>query len=532
MSRRQRLLGAACALLGLLHASLAAAQPAAEAAMQEGVRLAQAGLHRTALLRFEEVVASGFETPLLHYNIGVSHYSIGNFDRAAAAFGRATADAALAPLARYNMGLAQRGAGQHAEAARTFAAVADDRGADQSLRTLAAHAGRAVASSPPPARRTSSRAERPKTGELRVSLATGYGQDDNLYRTPAGPYVDLSRPGPRTVTPEEPLAAPYLPIDFAVSYVFPHESGDTTFVIGYDLDGRYYESQFANADDISQRIYVAAELALPGRAGRRRTFVPTFFVKDHFHSNFDPDDGFDRVIGEENLENRFAYDGGGVDLRFEHLIGKWTWRASGQIERRNHAHVPVVASWNQQLLQLTAGVSYALGDLTRIDFDLRQYRRDFDERRARSLDGLLDDEHPLLGYDYSGASIGIERQIVRGFLLQAQYLRLRRTDIFEGYDDYEQSTGRIAAVVRPGRRIDLSVAALTRTYEYPYSFAFNVAAGGPRETEYTGAELRLEYRINDKLAVWGHVATEDVTSTDLRAEHQRSLSGFGVRWQL
>ena len=61
-------------------AGRAAAQTAAEL-MAEGNQLARSGIYRTALLRYREAAAAGLESALLHYNLGVVHYELGDLDR-------------------------------------------------------------------------------------------------------------------------------------------------------------------------------------------------------------------------------------------------------------------------------------------------------------------------------------------------------------------------------------------------------------------------------------------------------------------
>ena len=51
--------------------------------MAEGNALVRSGVYRTALLRYREAAAAGLDTPLLHYNLGVVHYELGDFDESA-----------------------------------------------------------------------------------------------------------------------------------------------------------------------------------------------------------------------------------------------------------------------------------------------------------------------------------------------------------------------------------------------------------------------------------------------------------------
>ena len=81
MGRSTNALLAACA--ALLIAAPCAAQLSGGQLMEEGNALARAGIYRTALLRYREAAAAGLDSPLLHYNLGVTYYRLGEYDDAA-----------------------------------------------------------------------------------------------------------------------------------------------------------------------------------------------------------------------------------------------------------------------------------------------------------------------------------------------------------------------------------------------------------------------------------------------------------------
>src|SRR5262245_25691379 len=174
----------------------AAAQTAAEL-MSEGNQLVRSGSYRTALLRYREAAAAGLDSGLLHYNLGVVHYELDEFAQSADEFARAASDPALAALASYNRGLALKAAG-NASAASEAVRAAADAADDRHLPRLAAGAAESAVATPPPA----SRATEPRRfteqttriGRLELAAAARLGTDDNVYRSPANPYVDLSDP--------------------------------------------------------------------------------------------------------------------------------------------------------------------------------------------------------------------------------------------------------------------------------------------------------------------------------------------------
>ena len=84
---------------------------------------------------------------------------------------------------------------------------------------------------------------------------------------------------------------------------------------------------------------------------------------------------------------------------------------------------------------------------------------------------------------------------------------------------------------RPTARLDVSLAAIARSYDYPRAFAFHVEAGGARELEEVGIVLEAEYRITPRLVFSAELDSLDVTSTDARAAYVRTQAMLGVEWR-
>jgi hypothetical protein len=52
-----------------------------------------------------------------------------------------------------------------------------------------------------------------------------------------------------------------------------------------------------------------------------------------------------------------------------------------------------------------------------------------------------------------------------------------------------------------------------------------------RELDELGAELKAEYRVTRRLALWAELSTLDVTSRDARAEYARTQTVLGAEWR-
>jgi tetratricopeptide (TPR) repeat protein len=514
----------------------ALAQSAAEL-FAEGNALVRSGVYRTALLRYREAAAAGLETPLLHYNVGVVYYELGEFAAAAEEFARAAGAPELAALASYNRGLAQRAAGDHAAATLSFQAAADSAD-DRDLRRLAT---RAAESAPPPATATTEarptrRAPRAtvepegRIGEFRLVAAAHLGQDDNVYEAPADAYVDLSDAALPLVTPVV-RAGSFMPVELHAAYVLGNESGDTDFSFRYDLEGDFYGTEVANATVVDQRLLMGADIVLGERELRSRLLDTAFFVRTHRETNFNPDDGLPRDIDGEDISDRFSYKAAGVRGELEHRLGRWIWGFMLTAERREYERTMAVANFDHDYFYAGVDLAYDLSDVMTLRGTLTNYRRVYDTRPARDLTGALLATNPAQEYRYLGLEFGVVRQLGRAIELTADYLRLERVDEFLGYYDYAENALRLRATFRPTSRFDLGLGAIARSYDYPRAFAFNVAAGGPLELEELEAELTAEFRLTQRLTMFGELTMLDTTSTDARAAYARTRTMLGVEWR-
>jgi hypothetical protein len=520
---------------GFISTHDAAAQTAAEL-LAEGNSLGRSGVYRTALLRYREAAAAGLDTPLLHYNLGVVRYELGDFAAAADEFALATTEPVLAALASYNRGLALRAAGDNAGATAAFNAAAD--GADdRDLRRLAESATESQPTLGPQqeARVTRSfdraiAAADERIGELELTAAARIGQDDNVYRTPPAAYVDLADPLQPIVTPVV-QAASFMPAELHATYVLGNEAGDTEFLFRYDLDGAFYDAEFSNANEIDQVFSMGADIVLGERERRRRTLATEFYVSTHTETNYDPDNGLEREIDGDDISNRFSYKGSGIRGEYAQTLGRVTWGFDLRFERNEYGRTEPVANFDHDYFYTGIDIDYAFSDVMLLRLGLRQYRTLFDTRPARDLNGELLDTNPAQEYAHLGVQLGVTRRLGAAIDLKADYLRLERTDEFLGYYDYVQDVLRFGAAFQPSARFDIELAAVARSYDYPHAFAFHVPAGGARELEDVGLLLEAEFQVTRRLTLWAELDSLDVTSTDARAEYLRTQTMLGVEWR-
>jgi hypothetical protein len=411
------------------------------------------------------------------------------------------------------------------------------------LRRIAEGAAEAaVAARPPTASRGRSFPGQPepvsRIGRLELAATARLGTDGNVYRTPPSPYVDLSDPTQPLVTPVVHSAS-FVPAELHALYVLENEPGDTEFEFRYDLDGAFYDAEFSNATEVDQSLSMGADIVLGENDRRRRAVDTAFFVATHRETNFDPDDGLARDIvrqvnGQnvtEDLSDRFAYRAAGVHGEFVHALGRVTWRLNLRFERDEYERTEAVANFDHDFFYTGFDIDYDFSDVMALRFGVRQYRTVYDERPARDLTGTLLDTNPAQEYAYDGVQLGLARRLGRAAELEADFLRVERTDEFVGYYDYTQDVLRLRFQLHPAPRLRLALAALARSYDYPNAFAYHVAAGGARELEEAGVTLDAEYRLTARLALKAGLDSLDVTSTDARAAYRRTQAMLGVEWR-
>ena len=211
----------------------------------DGNRLFRDDLYWAALLRYREAADAGMDTPLLHYNVGVAHYKAKQHERARESLRKAATYAPLAAISHYNLGLNAYAVGDYGEALVWFRRAADQeqrkdiaRLARQAVRTVA---DRRELQEPEAIEVVLAERERAFTN-FDFRFRTGAGIDDNVFRTPAEPYVDLSDPNnPVVVTPQVQEGV-YIPVSMSAKYQV-NALENEGFFGSYRFGGRFYKDE-------------------------------------------------------------------------------------------------------------------------------------------------------------------------------------------------------------------------------------------------------------------------------------------------
>lgn len=543
MDRINRIAWIATSVWLVFSAESAMAQNSGQALMLAGNAAFRAGDYTEARDAYRDALDAGYDSALLQYNLGVVYYRLGEYAEAELALEKACSDPGLAALATYNLGLTSLAAGWVDDARSRFEQVTAT-STDSALIDLARRAldrmHETTLADPVAVRSTGTRdrtaASRrpnwskpvPPIGDFYFVVAARYGMDDNIYRTPSAPYVDPSQTGLPTVTPIK-QSGEFMPVDMLARYSIHAEDQSTEYVLAYRMNGDFYDSAYANANEVTQRFEIGADIALRGK--HERTLETKFFGVTHDETNFDPDTGVGRDIAGQDISDRFSYHGAGMRSSYEHSIVRWAYGFDARIERRSYEDAPVVTRYDHDFYHLDLWTKRRFGEASALVFSLTSYRRDYDARRARDLAGVLSSANPALTYSYAAAEVGLEQSLSERLGLDVAYRRIERSDNFEGYADYSQNMLQVGLTYRPSRRMRIEFSATARSYDYPNAFAFNDPLGGQLAVDATNAEIDFEYGITSHISIWSDVLMRDESSTDPRINYTRNRAILGIKWR-
>lgn len=514
-----------CALIPATCAWADAAGGASGAdAIREGNRAFRSGNYDAAISRYLAAHPVGADGAVARFNLGVAYYRVGDYAEAEQWLLRSAQDARFSSKARYNLGLVYWARGDTRNAQSEFKAVEQFSDSRQ-LRSLARQGQREIdrGADAPALRRA--RATGVDEGYT-VQAGMSYGSDDNVFRTPGAPYLDLTQPGPPLVTPAK-VSGSFAEATLTAQNVL--WSGRHALLrTAYDFDGLYYtDRQFSNADEYSHRLSVSARKASGPQLDR--TLLIRMYLGHHDETNFDPDNGLERVAAGENLSDRFKYWNAVAIAEYERPIGPVTVGVHGMTELRDYGQVENVSEYDNKYFLAGASVSKKVLPRTRLTLGYEKYLRTYTERRALNTDGSLVATNPNLEYQYDGLSATALFDLGRGEL-EIGYDLSKRRDMYVGYNDYQRGSLHVTGRWQPIRRLRLELTGYSSTYDYPNAFAFDVPQGGPKTLDYIAAELRARLTIFRNLQLVAEARYWDVDSSDPRIAYSRMQLPIGLTW--
>ena len=514
-----------CALIPAANAWADAAAAAASAeAIKAGNQAFRNGNYEAAISKYLAAHPQGAEGAVARYNLGVAYYRLGDYAQAEQWLLRSVRDSGFSYKARYHLGLAYWAHGDTRDALSEFKAV-EQFSESRLLRSLARRGQREInrGADAPPLRRSQARGI---DEGYSVQASVSYGGDDNLFRSPGAPYLDLTQPGPPLVTPTK-VSGSFAEAGVTAQNV--HWSGRHVLLrTAYDFDGRYYtDRRFSNADQYGHRLSVTARKA--SGPDLDRTLLIRMYLGHHDEVNFDPDNGLERVAAGENLSDRFKYWNAVAFAEYERPIGPVILGVHSMTELRDYGHVENVSEYDNKYFLLGTSVRKKVLPRTQLKLGYDKYLRIYTERRALNSDGSLVATNPFLEYQYDALSVAALFDLGSGEL-EIGYDLSKRTDKFVGYNDYRRGAIRVTGNWHPIRRLRLELNGISSTFDYPNAFAFDVPQGGAKTLDYTELELRARFTIFRNLQLVAEARYWNVESSDPRIAFSRFQAPIGLAW--
>jgi len=501
-------------------------------AFADGNRLFRDDLYWAALLRYQEAVEAGMDSPLLYYNMGVAHYRADQHDRARAAFLIATYSRTLREVSHYNLGLNAYAAGNTDEALDWFR-QARDQDQDLKIRELAIIAISRIRSerreSDVLLTRIENRRDKDSPTNFDVTAYLGFGSDDNVFRSPSQPYVDFADPSLPLVTPEV-VSGAFIPIDFRTRYSVNSLKFES-FYGAYRLSGRYYQDkEIENANEFSHEISFGNSYRRK-EENRERHIFSAFTIAQHDETYYDPDDGTVREVNNESIDDRMNYVRYGPEIAWIESFDRFALglRLKGQLW--NYEDTVLVPEYDHEYFVFAAHAQYLFTRTSLLRLTIDKYSRRYSDRPAFDLNGDQLITNPNLRYDYLAVGLTARQRITQNMWFGFHLEHTDRDDRYVGYNDYTLDEFGFDYIWTPTPRSTLELSGDYRIYDYPNAFAFHNPIAGSKTLETVRSKLLTSFRITPSLSIVAEAEFRESVSTDTRIAYDRTWFSLGVTWR-
>lgn len=505
----------------------------AQELFDDGNRLFRDELYWAALLRYRQAGEAGLDTPLLHYNTGVAHYRAAQYDRAREALLEAVSAPGLQTVARYNLGLTAWQLGETGDALRWLRLARDQ----QENKVIAAYAREAIArleaneaATDPVEVHAREEQRKREFAHLDLHATIGFGNDDNVFRTPDAAYIDYSDPELPDVVPQ-PVSGAYMPVSVRAKYQVNAYSNEGFFG-AYRVAGRYYQDEeLENANEFAHELsFGSAYRNRNEEKGRERSVFSAFTVAQHDKVWYDTDDGSSFLIDGEPADDRMNYLRYGPQLEFTQAHEKLSFGMDIVGELWNYENTELVPEYDHEYFTFGAFTQYKFTPDSLIEVTARRSSRRFGDRPSYNLDAEQLVNNPAVRYDYLTIGLAARQRITERMWLGFGYERTGRDDRFEGYYDYDRDQYGADFHWQVGHRFDVDLRARYQIYDYPRAFAFNNPVLPQKTLEHLDYGLSATFRVTEHLYLVLNADWFESVSNDARLAYERGHYALGVRW--
>lgn len=520
------------ALWGALAPIQSAQAMTADEYFADGNRLFRDELYWAALLRYRQASDEGMNTPLLNYNMGITHFRANQHHRARSALEKALRQPSLRVAAQYNLGLNAYALGEIDEALRWFR-LARDQNLQPKIQRFAVIAISRIRAGQDQrddlevrvARRDNKRALTNFELRARVSFAN----DDNVFRSPDQVYTDFSDPALPLLTPEVKSGA-YMPLSMSVKYLVNSLKFEG-FYAAYRLTGRYYQDKDLEAGNEYLHEASFGNEYRRKEGSREREVYSAFKVAQHDETYFDPDDGSPRNVAGVDIDDRMNYLRYGPELTLRQSHERLSFGAKFKAQLWNYDETLVVPEYDHEYFLVTLNGQYKFTPSSLIRVAAESYSRRYGDRPAYDLDGQQRIGNPNIRYDYLSLELTARQRILDNLWIGFDVERTERTDQYLGYNDYTRDSFGVELHWSPGRRFNLEAGGTYRLYDFPNAFAFHNSVAGRKTQEAASIRIIGTFRMTPRLSLVGEARYRETVSNDTRIQFERNQFVLGVRWE-
>jgi tetratricopeptide (TPR) repeat protein len=504
----------------------------AEQYFADGNRLFEDDLYWAALLRFRQASEAGMDTPLLHYNMGVSHYRAGQHIRARDSLLKATASPKLRVVTHYNLGLNAYALGETEEALRWFRMARDQQESEKIAKYAVVAISRVRDAQEPDAleqRVVKRKKEQERQfANLRFYTKLGFGTDDNVFRTPGQDYIDFSDPNLPLVTPEVQSGA-FIPISLGAKYKINSYRFEGFFG-AYRLSGRYYQDkELENANEYFHEFSFGSQFR-KREENRSREVYSAFTIAQHDEVYYDPDNGAGRTLNGESIEDRMNYVRYGPELAYRRALGRFSYGFDVVGQLWNYEKT-IATEWDHEYFRFDLNTQYKFTSTSLLRINVANFSRRFGDRPSFDLDGVQRIGNPNVRYDYLQAEVTARQRITANMWFGVSYEVTDRRDHYVGYNDYTRNSYGFEFHWSPGDRFDFDIESYYRIYDFPNAFAFHNPVAGTRTQESARGRVQAAYRFTNSISVFAEGKYRGTASSDTRISYDRYMYMLGIRWE-
>lgn len=362
-----------------------------------------------------------------------------------------------------------------------------------------------------------------------VEAESGLGYDSNAFLAPTKDYFD---PFQGEIIKPDKKSGVFIPLGIDAEYVFGPER--IKLESSFDFEGkRYLKDELGNADTYQAEIESGVEFLLKKKKGYRDTFYLGPNISYNKQIYFDRDTGQERLTRttEEDLADRFEYLRYGLETKLRMRTLPIRYSLQADLRKYDYQEVPILSSLDYTYYRLGGEAEFDISRSTEIEVSVDYFGRDFEDTRARGLDGDLVDGTDRK-YSYYQLGTALQQEIGRDWKVYFYYDYLARDDEHVGYNDYSRNRYRVRSRYNDevDRTLDIEFTYWDRNY--PNAFAFDDPDFSRKS--YITREVEIEGGIPFSKS-WKFLMTYEYinqNSSDPRFDYERHLFLIGLGYRL